>query len=533
MKSLSGAWLRRFAASSALVGALALAPGAFAQTTMKLVPQADLKLMDPIATTAAISQNHGLMIYDTLFALDSKMQPKPQMVDKYTTSPDGLKWTFTLRSGLKWHDGTPVTAKDVVASLNRWGKHTSRGGYPMFQRTASLVAKDDMTVEWNFKEKFGPVLQMLSDPSLPVFIMREKDAMTDPFQQITETTGSGPFMFVKEEWVPGSKVVYKKNPNYVPRSEPSDGFAGGKVAKLDRVEWIYIPDTNTAVQALLAGEVDAIEQPPYDLLPALKKDKNITVRVLDPLGKMGHIRPNHLHPPFNNLKARQALQLLIDQKEFLAAMVGNPEYEKVCYAIFMCGSPLASDKYGEEFRKANVEKAKQLFKEAGYKGEKLVIMQPTDQQLIGTISLVIAQKLTEAGINVDLQATDWSTVISRRTKQDAPGAGSPGWNIFTTWWTGIPMSNPITNAPLSTTCDKKNWFGWPCDEEMEKLRTAYVAAGSVAEQKAAAEALQKRYYEFLPYINTGQFLAPVAYRNTLKGVPDALLLVAWNIEKTK
>jgi peptide/nickel transport system substrate-binding protein len=533
VKPIAASWARRLALGAGAAVLAVLAQPAQAQTTMKLVPQADLKLFDPIATTAAITQNHGLMIYDTLFALDSKMQPRPQMVQNYTVSQDGLKWTFVLRDGLKWHDGTPVTAKDVVASLNRWSKHTARGGFPMMQRAESLVAKDDRTVELTFKEKFGPVLQMLADPSLPVFIMREKDAMTDPFQQITETVGSGPFIFVKEEWVPGSKVVYRKNPNYVPRDEPSDGFAGGKIAKLDRVEWIYIPDTNTAAQALIAGEVDAIEQPPYDLLPAMKKDRNITVRVLDPLGKMGHIRPNHLHPPFNNVKARQALQLLVDQKEFLAAMVGNPEYEKECYAIFMCGSPLASDKYGEEYRKANVAKAKQLFKEAGYNGEKIVILQPTDQQLIGTIAMVIAQKLTEAGINVDLQATDWSTVISRRTKMEPPGPGSPGWNIFTTWWTGIPMSNPITNAPLVTTCDKKNWFGWPCDEEMEKLRAAYIAAGTPAEQKAAAEALQKRYFEFLPYINTGQFLAPVAYRNTLKGVPDALLLVAWNIEKTK
>ncbi|MCK6449344.1 MAG: ABC transporter substrate-binding protein [Alphaproteobacteria bacterium] len=526
-------WLGRMAMAATAAWLLAGPVPAMAQSTMKLVPQADLKIFDPISTTAAITQNHGLMVYDTLFALNSKLEPKPQMVESYTTSPDGMKWTFTLRPGLKWHDGTPVTAKDVAASINRWSKHTARGGFAMMQRAQSLVAKDDKTVELTFKEKFGPVREMLADPSLPVFIMREKDAMTDPFQAVTESVGSGPFLFVKEEWVPGSKVVYKKNPNYVPRNEPSDGFAGGKVAKLDRVEWIYIPDTNTAAQALLAGEVDAIEQPPYDLLPAMKKDKNITVRVLDPLGKMGHIRPNHLHPPFNNVKAREALQLLVDQKEFLAAMVGNPEYEKECYAIFMCGSPLETTKHSENHRKPNVEKAKQLFKEAGYKGEKIVIMQPTDQQLIGTIAVVMAQKLREAGINVDLQAMDWGTLITRRTKQDAPGQGSPGWNIFPTWWTGIPMSNPITNAPLVTTCDKKNWFGWPCDEQMEKLRADYVKAGTLAEQKAAAEAMQKRYFETFPYINTGQFTAPVAYRNNLKGVPNALLLVAWNIEKTK
>ncbi|MBM3596729.1 MAG: ABC transporter substrate-binding protein [Alphaproteobacteria bacterium] len=530
MKHTSTTFLKTTLVAASLLIAAATAS---AQSVIKIVPQADLRNIDPIWTTAAITQNHGYMIYDTLFALNSKMEPKPQMVDTFTSTPDGMSWSFKLRAGMKWHDGTPVTAKDVVASLTRWSKHTSRGGYPMMQRAQSLTAKDELTFELVFKEKFGPVLEMLAEPSLPPFIMREKDAMTDPFQQVAEPIGSGPFIFVKDEWVPGSKVVYRKNPDYKPRSEPSDGFSGGKVVKVDKVEWIYIPDTNTAVQALISGEVDAIEQPPYDLMPQMKRDRNITVRVLDPLGKMGHVRPNHLHPPFNNLKARQALQLVVDQKDFLAAMVGNKEFEKECYAVFMCGSPLESNKFGEEYRKANAEKAKQLFKEAGYNGEKIVIMQPTDQQLIGTIALVIAQKLTEAGVNVDLQAMDWSTLTTRRTKQDAPGPNSPGWHIFTTWWTGIPMSNPITNAPLVTTCDKKNWFGWPCDEEMEKLRADYVKAGPIAEQKAAAEALQKRFYETIPYVNTGQFTAPVAYRNTLKGVPDALLLVAWNIEKSR
>ena len=137
-------------------------------------------------------------------------------------------------------------------------------------------------------------------------------------------------MFEKDQWVPGDKVVYSKFEDYVPRDEPSDGFAGGKVVKVDRVEWIYIPDTNTATQALIAGEVDAYEIPPIDLLPVLEADPNIEVRVLDPLGKMGHIRPNHLYPPFDNVKARQALQLLVDQKAFLAAQVGNPTYEKFC-----------------------------------------------------------------------------------------------------------------------------------------------------------------------------------------------------------
>jgi peptide/nickel transport system substrate-binding protein len=513
-----------------LSAAVATAPAARAESVLRLVPQADLRNIDPIWTTAAITQNHGYMVYDVLFAMDAKLQPQPQMVDTWTKSEDGLKWSFTLRKGMKWHDGTPVTAKDAVASLIRWGKRATDGG-AMMSRVDTIAARDDLTFDIAFKEKFGPILDVLANATLPPFIMREKDAMTDPFEQVKEIIGSGPFVFAKDEWVPGNKVVYRKFKDYLPRSEPVSGFAGGKVVKVDKVEWVYIPDTNTATQALLAGEVDAFEQPPYDLLPLLKKDKNITVKVLDPLGKMGHVRPNFLHPPFNNVKAREALTLLVDQRVFLAAMVGTPEYEKVCFAIFMCNSPLETEAYSQPYQKANIARAKELFKEAGYKGEPVVILQPTDQQLIGTIASVMAQLLRDAGVNVKLEAMDWSTATSRRVKKDAPGPGSPGWNIFTTWWTGQPMASPITNAPLVTSCDEKNWFGWPCDEQIEKLRKDFVAAGSEAEQKQVAEQIQKRFYEFFPYVNTGQFTAPVAWRNSLSGVPDALLFVAWNIEK--
>jgi peptide/nickel transport system substrate-binding protein len=516
-------------AAAAVSAMLALGPASVrAESVIRMIPQADLKNLDPHWTTAAITQNHGYMIYDVLFALDSKLEPKPQMIDKWTTSPDGMKWSFTLRPGMRFHDGSPVTAKDTVVSVIRWAKRAT-DGQAMMAQAESLAATGDLTFDLTFKNKFGPVLQVLANPALPAFIMREKEAMTDPFEQVKEQIGSGPFVFAKDEWMPGNKTVYRKFKDYVPRSEPSDGFAGGKVVKVDKVEWLYIPDNAVATQALISGEVDAFEQPPYDLLPLLKKDKNITVKVLDSLGKYGHIRPNFLYPPFDNVKAREALMLLIDQKQFLAGMVGNPEYEKECFAIFMCGSPLETAVGAEPYKKANIEKAKQLFKEAGYKGEPVVVMTPTDQQIIGNIATLIADQLRQAGVNVDLQSMDWSTLTTRRTKKDPPAQG--GWNIFTTWQSGYPMTSPITSFALVTSCDQKNWFGWPCDEQIEKLRASFITAGTLDEQKKIAEAIQKRYYEFLPFADTGQFFAPVAWRNNLVGVPNALLLEFWNIEK--
>jgi peptide/nickel transport system substrate-binding protein len=364
--------------------------------------------------------------------------------------------------------------------------------------------------------------------------MRKKDAETDPNTAVQEQVGSGPFTFAKDEWVPGDKVVYKKFAGYKPRSEPSDGFAGAKVPKLDRVEWIYIPDTNTATQALMTGEVDAYEIPPLDLLPILQANPEIEVKVLDPLGKMGHIRPNFLHPPFNNAKARQALQLLVDQEEFLAAQVGNPEYETVCYSVFMCHSPLESEAYAEPWKQQNKEQARQLFQEAGYNfKDPIVFMVPTDQQIIQNNAMVMVGLLREIGVNVDAQSMDWSTLISRRPKMEDPNTEpNIGWHLFPTWWTGIPMSSPLTNSPLVTTGDPKTgWFGWPKDDEIERLRAEFIKAETDAQRMQVVEGIQKRFYEFIPYINTGQFVTPVAWRRSLTGVPNALLFVAWNIEK--
>jgi peptide/nickel transport system substrate-binding protein len=496
------------------------------------VPQADLKNLDPIWTTASITNNHGYMVYDTLFSLDESLQPQPQMVDSFTVSDDALTYTFKLRDGLVFHDGSPVEATDVVASIQRWAAKRS-DGLAMIQRTKSLKATDAKTFVLSLTERFGPAIQVMANPTLPLFIMREEEAKTDPNTQVTEVIGSGPFVFVKDEWVPGHKVVYKKFDKYVPRTEPSSGFAGGKVVKVDKVEWLYIPDTNTATPALLAGEVDAYEIPPIDLLPMLEADPNITVKVLDKLGKMGHIRPNHRFPPFNNVKARQALQLLVDQTEFLAAQVGNPKLEEVCYSVFMCNSPYSTTDHAGPWMKQDKVKAKALLKEAGYNGEPIVVLVPTDQQIIYNNVLVMVGLLKEIGVNVDAQSMDWSTLTSRRPKTEDPNKQpNVGWHIFPTWWTGYNMSSPLTNQPLVSTGDEKSaWFGWPKDDLTEDLRSQFIAASSKEEQLKVTNALQKRFYEHIHYINTGQFVTPVAWRNNLKGVPSALLFVAWNIEK--
>jgi peptide/nickel transport system substrate-binding protein len=518
-------------AASAIAGILASPAAAQTPSTLKVVIHAELRNLDPIWTTSLIAFDYANMVYDTLYSLDTKLQPHPQMVASHTASPDGLSWSFTLRPGLRFSDGTAVTTKDVVASLRRWGQRAPDGRVLM-ERLASLEAKDDRTFVITLKKAYPLMLQSLGGIATTPFIFREQDAKTDAFAEIKESMGSGPFVFIRDEWVPGAKTVYRKNTGYVPRAEPPNGYAGGKVVKVDRVEWHNIPDQNSAAAALMRGEMDMIEAPSHDLLPQLKKSADVVVRVINPIGRQAVARPNHLVPPFNNPKARQALMLIGEQKDYLTAMVGDDEtLQKVCHAPFVCGTENETLVGAEPYMKPDVEKARQLMKEAGYDGRPIAIMTPTDLPVLHNMTVYTADLLRRIGVNVDLQATDWATLVQRRAIKDDPQTNKAGWHIFQTTWPSALQSHPFLNISAATPCDGKNWFGWACDEEMEKMRIAFLDADTPAAKKAALEAFQKKFFEVLPYRILGQMLNPIAYRKNLDGVLDSSELVYWNVAR--
>ena len=523
-------WRRLGLLAMALPVAISLAIGAaHAEKVLRIVPHANLKNLDPIWTTAYITRNHGYMVYDTLFASDQNLEVHPQMVGSYTVSEDKLTYSFTLRDGLKWHDGAPVKAEDCVASIARWGKRDGMG-QKLMDFVGEMKVVDDMTFQLILKEPYGLVIDSLGKLSSNTpFMMPKRLADTDAFTQVAEVVGSGPFKFVKEEWVPGSKVVYVKNEDYIPRSEPPSAAAGGKVVKVDRVEWIYIPDPATAFNALKNGEVDLWETPAPDMLPLMDADPNIETAVIDPLGTQGWLRPNHLHPPFDNPKARQALVHAVNQETYLQAIIGNPALYKVCAAYFICGTPNESDVSTEALLNEDTEMAKKLLAEAGYKGEKIVLMQPTDIPVLSGASLVTAQVLRDIGMDVEVQAMDWSTLTSRRAEKKAPADG--GWNIFHTYSTGADVTSPVSNIGISGGGVEKAWFGWPTDAKLEELRDAYARETDPARQKAIVDELQIRSFEVVPYVNYGQWFQPVAWRTNLSGLLISPVPFFWNIEK--
>jgi peptide/nickel transport system substrate-binding protein len=501
-----------------------------AAKTLTAVMHSDLRIIDPGFTTAYITRDHGYMVYDTLLATDSSFKVQPQMAE-WKVSDDKLTYSFTLRDGLKWHDGAPVTAEDCVASLKRWGANDGMG-QKLMDFTASLEAADDKTIVLKLKEPYGLVLESIGKPSsLVPFMMPKRLAETPKGQQIKEQIGSGPFKFVQAEFQPGVKAVYEKNKDYVPRKEAPSWTSGGKVVKVDRVEWITMPDAQTAVNALQSGDIDFMENPSFDILPVLAADKGLKVDTLNKLGFQTLGRMNFLHPPFDNVKIRRAAFLAMSQKPVLDALVGNPEYYQLCGAVFVCNTPLASDVGSETLVKGSgMAEARKLLAEAGYDGTPVVVMAPGDVVTLKAQPIVAAQLLRDAGFKVDLQATDWQTVVARRASQKPPKEG--GWNMFFTNWVAADVVNPVVNVSVGGRGTKGGWFGWAEDARMEELRDAFARATTPEDQKKLAAEIQKLVYDQVIYIPLGQYTIPTAWRNSLSGVLDGPATpVFWNVEK--
>ena len=521
------------AAAVAALAALLLSPAAGADTapkTLRFIPQADLRSIDPIWTTAYVTRNFGYMVFDTLFALDKDFKPQPQMVERWQVSDDKLLYSFTLRDGLKWHDGQPVRAADCIPSIERWGKRDPLG-QKLMDAVAAMTADADKSFTIRLKYPFPLLLDALGKLSSNVpFMMPERLAKTDAFQQIPEAIGSGPFKFVKEEWEPGHKAVFVRNSDYVPRKEPPSFASGGKVVKVDRVEWVYIPDAATASAALNAGEADWYEQPPNDLVPVFANNPEVVVATVDPLGNHGVLRFNHLLPPFNDLKMREAVLNLVDQKDYMRAVAGDPKYWRTCVSFFGCGTPLETEAGAEALIEGpNPARAKQLIAEAGYKGERIVLMSATDQPVVHAQALVTAEILRKAGLNIDLQAMDWGTLITRRASKEPIDKG--GWNLFHTWVAAPDLLSPAFNQPLRSNGEKA-WFGWPSDPRLEELIDAWFKAPDLAGQKKLAGEIQtEAYVHDIPYVPTGQFVIPTAYRKNLEGIIIAPVVFLWNVEK--
>jgi peptide/nickel transport system substrate-binding protein len=519
-------------AAGALVAASALVRPARAESSgsvLRFVPHADLAIIDPYASGVYITRNYAYMVYDTLFALDPQYRPQPQMVESWTVSDDRLTWNFRLRDGLKFHDGQKVRAVDVIASLKRWGQRNDNYGQPLLAGASALEAVGDDAFRVTLNTPF-PVLDAFATLTAPTpFILPERIAQTDAFTQIKEAIGSGPFRMVMAEWQPGHKIVFERNRDYVPRPEPSVWATGSKAAKVDRVEWLYVPDPITAQQALLGGEVDYWENLPNDYVPAMAHEPSVAI---DPgPGFIGTMRFNQLYPPFDNIKMRQAVLAVLDQRDYMAAMAGDAANWQTCFSVYACEWDRKAEPTdgGALSGPRDYDKAKKLIAEAGYKGEPVILLDPADIPQLHLEAAVANDMLRRLGLNVDLVTTEWGAVIKRVNTRE-PGE-QDRWNVFVTAFAAYDMINPATNKSLRAAGLKGSLPGWPTDETLENLRTAWFQASDDASRRGIAERIERRAFEFVTYIPTGQYRARSAHRTYLTGQFDAPIPFLWDIEK--
>lgn len=523
------AWLAAAAVAFATIGTAAAQPAT--ERPLRLVLNVGLQNLDPIAGPSFVTRNFAYMVWDTLVAMDGKGEYRPQMLESWQASEDRLTWTFKLRPGLVFSDGAPVTAEDCVTSLRRWGGRDGLGRR-LLAAAKDLRATAPDTFVLELARPFGPVVEALGKPSVHVpFIMPARIAAATPStQQVAEIVGSGPYLFVREEWLPGERTVFRRNPAYRPRPEPADGLAGGKVAHIERMEFLTLTEPSVRVAALRRGEVDYLEYAPIDSIALLRRDRNIVFANPGSIAQiMGAVSVNHLHPPFDNPLVRRALQQVLDQRETVAAL-GLPDGmgHAQCLSMFMCGGRFGNDAGTGPLREPSLERARALLREAGYNNERVAFMHPADSVLINPMALVVMDRMRRAGFNLDVFTSDWSSIAQRWLSREPVERG--GWSVVPVVYTGFDMSDPLSNPGTGYNCTGNVPWSY-CDEDMKPLLEAFEAEADPARRREIAAGIQARAHAAATFPLSGQFQSPAAWRAELRNVVDFGFPVMWNIQR--
>jgi peptide/nickel transport system substrate-binding protein len=512
---------------------LAAAPAARAQTTarartLRFMPQAGLAVLDPIFNPTTIVTTHGYCVFDTLYGCDRALRPRPQMAQGHEVSADGLTWTIRLREGLLFHDGEPVRPRDCAASIRRWAVRDSFG-QALARAVAEMGEANDRDLVIRLHRPFPALLDALAKlATSPCFVMPERLANTPANQPITDIVGSGPWRFLAGEFVAGSRAAYVRNERYVPRDEPAEVSAGGKRVHFDRLELVWIPDGGTAAAALQTGEVDWVEYPLPDLVPTLDRGRNTRTQVYDPTGFLGFLRFNHIHPPFDDVRVRRAIRDVLVQADYMSAVALPGDWQE-CHAMFACSLPGTLEFAPAPRGTAAMERARAALREAGYNGEPIVHVNPTDFPAVTQQGRVTVDLMRRLGVNIQAVEGDWASVVARRANRNPPAQG--GWNLHNTNFPAPGIANPAT-SPIIRMHGDGAWFGWPRDEGVEEQVQAWLSAPTAEAQAVAMERLQRLAWEAVPFAPTGLFRLRTAFRRDLEGVLQAPSPMLWNLRRS-
>jgi peptide/nickel transport system substrate-binding protein len=499
-------------------------------TTLKFVPQSPLASLDPVWTSAQTTRNVAFQVFDVLFGRDAQMNPKPQMLEGCNIEDDGRRWVMTLRPDQWFHDGERVLARDCTASLQRWMKRDP-GGATLAARLDALEAPDDWTIVLRLKKEFPALPQLLSKFQTAAIMVPARLAATDPFKQMPETIGSGPFRFLADEYVVGSFAALIPFGRYVPRNDPASFTAGGHRVLVDRMEWRMIPDASIAADALITGEVDWLEMPLPDLLPMLKRSPNVVTGRLDDWGFISQLRPNHLNPPTSNAAFRRALLAAIDQREVMDAVMGDDREDAITPMGFLATGKPEVDHAGMEaiIHRPGVDQVKKMLADAGYMGERLVLLHTSDQPFYNVACQVVAAQLNRVGVNIDDQVMDWGTVLQRRSSRESLSKG--GWSLFVSV-TPVPEYRDPLAASLLRGNGKDAWIGWPDSPRIEAAYNAWLDSDDAAEQTRLEREIQLAAFESVPFIPLGRYMPNAAWSSALSHPLKGPAPVFWNVSKS-
>jgi len=528
--------MRRRTFLTGVIASAVLAPavqtrGASTVRVLKYVPHADLTVIDPVLTTAAITRYHAHAIWDQLYGVDSDLHPHPQMVEGHTVEEDGKRWTFRLREGLRFHDGEPVRGRDCVASIKRWAARDALG-QALMARVAEMSAPEDRVFIIRLHRPFGLMLDALAKGSTPpLCIMPERLALTDPYQPIKEVVGSGPFRWVADERIVGARAVYERNADYRPRERgTADCLAGPKIVNFDRMVWNVMPDAASALAALQTGEVDWWEAPPNDMLSALNRARNVVTEVVEKHGRIGTGVFNCTQPPFDKAAVRRVVLEATSQEDYMnAAATTDRALWRDKVGIFTPGTPMATDAGMEHLaQKRRLPELRAALKEAGYQGERVVLIGSSDIPVIAALGEVGNDLLRQLGMNVDFVVSDWGTMVQRRAKKESPAQG--GWNMFHTTFVGTDMVSPVSIPPLRANGNKA-WFGWPDLPELQKLIDSWTDASDPMARQGIAAEIQKEALHQAPFLPLGQYFTKTAHRRDIDGIIKGIFAY-WNVRRT-
>jgi peptide/nickel transport system substrate-binding protein len=513
--------------------AASLAAPALAQSererVLRFIPQIDLVFLDPHFSMTNITRNHAGLVFDRLYSADNALRAHPQMAEGHTVDNDGLRWRIRLREGLRFHDNEPVLARDCVASLRRWGRRDVLG-IELMAATDELSAPDDRTIEFRLKRLFPMLPEALAKPGANMSaMMPARLAETDPFRAITEMVGSGPFRYVANERLQGVRNVYEKFHGYVPRQGGTpNGDSGPKIAHFERIVWTTMPDQGTALIAMQKGEQDWWEYAAQDLLPVVKRDRNLRSGVLETLGNYAFVRFNQNQPPFNRPEMRRVIMRAINQEDFVAAIGGGtPDLQKAGVGFFPPGTPDDTQAGMETLRPRYTDaQAKAALEAAGYKGEKIVCVSAGDYPNLKAASEVLVDQLKRIGMTVDVVVVDWATMTQRVIKNGPPEDG--GFHLHMLNVPGLSVASPLVNSRVRGV--GANESGWYRSERYEALRRDWMLAPDPAARRRLTDEIQREFVQSVPLAPCGVTYQPAAWRADLDGVLEGVPKF-WNVRR--